>query len=370
MKKSLFVLPFLFVASLTGCGGSKTNLAAQALDSFPMLIDFSTGKEINIIEGKQEANDLDSFLGLKSLYWQETNFKLEWKALPEGKWNISDYPADETRLKFLPLYGDEAFECSLNLHIETEDGKQKADATWTFDAAVHQKINLEGYTYISIEELETGYSKTGKPNEGKYYTFGYITGHMEDPDHVYSGVYLGDGEYGTQLYAGKLKDLWSGLGLADGDLVVAAGVLSPYKGLMEIKPDAIDNGLSYAEAANVIKPVELDGNNLSWGGSDKGDDAAATHQCSRVSVTAAYVSGKVESVSAQGYMTFKTSDNKTISISANYHIGTKAMQSLVDLGNEIAVGDVYTIKGVISVYDGDVQIIPLNGALDFTKASA
>ena len=105
MKKSLFILPLLMVSALAGCNGNKgPNLAEQALDSFPMLIDFATGKEINVVTEDHDAKDLDAFLGLKSLYWQETEFELTWNAAPAEKWVVTDYKADETRTKFRPIY--------------------------------------------------------------------------------------------------------------------------------------------------------------------------------------------------------------------------------------------------------------------------
>ena len=370
MKKSLFILPLLMVSALAGCnGGSKgPNLAEQALDSFPMLIDFATGKELNIVEDKQTAKDLDMFLGLKSLYWQETEFDLTWTPAPAEKWVVSEYKQDESRTKFRPIYGAEAFDCSLQLDIQTKDGKQKATATWSFEAQVHKALDLTDYTYTTIEDLSKGFVDTGKPTSGKYYVVGYIHAHMEEPDHVYSGVYLGDGQYGTQLYAGQLSKLWSSYGFADGDLVIAAGTVSPYKGLMEIKPDAMEPVLE-KDYPNVKKPVVLNGNELSWGTNDKGETSAKYHQCAPVEITVSYVSGKVESESAQGDLVFKTSDNKTINVSCNYHIGKTAMASLMELTANIQVGDTYKLRGVISVYDDAPNIIPINGAASFTKVA-
>ena len=200
---------------------------------------------------------------------------------------------------------------------------------------------------------------------------GYIHAHMEEPDHVYSGVYLADGEYGTMLYAGQLSKLWSGYGFENGDLIIAAGNVSPYSGLMEIKPEAMESAIGYEGYDQVKQPVTLNGNNLKWAADEKGEDSATLHQCAPVKITVSYVSGQVTAPSAAATLKFKTADNQNVDVYCNYHIGVSAMTSLMEMTKEgaIAEGDTFELTGVISVYDDKPNIIPMNGAESFVKVA-
>ena len=367
MKKSLLILPALMIAGLSGCAGGGDNICDQAINSLPILLDNSTGKEINLSDEKIEAKDLDSFLALNTLTWQNKEFDLKWTPAPAEKWKVKDYSADEERTKYTPIYGAEAFDCSLTLDISTKDGKAKSKAVWNFTADAHKAVDLTNYTYVSIPDLIKGNVQDGDYGSGKIWTVGYIHSHHESPDHVYSGLYIGDGDFSIMLYAGQISKLWSAYEFEIGDKVVMCGAPSPYKGLYEVKPDNMDFAETYEHASDVTLPTVLNGNDLIWSNTDKTDDGALVHQSSKVKYTGAeFVSGDGKSNTS---LVFKFGTVE-ISVYMNYHLGTALIDEVVELFKDAKAGDKYDIEGVISVSNDIVQIIPTLGAAGLKKVAA
>ena len=366
--KKVYLIPFLLVAGLASCGGSKSStssLAEQALDAFPILLDFNTGKEIYASDGLT-AKYYDSFLGLKNLHWQDQDFSLTWEALPADKWNISNYKGDENRTKFRPTYGDTSYEATLKLTIATEDGKDKAEAEWKFTTATHTAPDLSSYTYMAIQDLQETYNATPGSIPSKVYTYGYLTSSMEESEtHIYSGVYMGDGDYGLMLYSGNLSKLWDASGFAYGDLIMIAGTTSPYNGLLEVKPDFMEFAdKEDPKAVGIVDPYYIQGDEYAW--SMSGDNNIGVHQSALIEFKGlAYKSGKVDSLNSHATITF-THEGTDIDVYCNYHLGTAAMTEIQAFIAELSAGDVVNVRGVISVYNKP-QIVPVFGGNSFSK---
>ena len=388
MKKITLVSTLVVaLGTLAACGnGNKYgDVCEKALDAFPTLINFSTGKEVFVKEeGKIKAPDYTMYLGLEDLTWtvnnEELKFSLTWEAAPADKWAVTSYTANDgtTRKKFRPLFQEEAFDCSLQVRIDCLNAKGKsqghAERKWEFAAGTHSAPNLTGYTHVTCEDLAKGNVEEGS----KVYVYGYATTSHEPSDtHLYTGVYIQDGNYGTLLYAGKLSSIWFSGGFEIGDRVMAAGLVSPYNGLVEIKPDYLEFTKDTDElAAAVVQPVvnvfnaetpfnEANGKNyqsslvrlqgLTYKGvkGDTGIDPEAKLSSTSTTSTVVFAQGSVN-----------------VTVSLNYHLGVKMMTALNALINTfVADQTVVDFYGPASYYNA-VQVIPTFGVESFTVVTA
>lgn len=386
MKKITLVSTLVVaLGTLAACTNNNAygEVCEQALDAFPTLINYSTGKEVFVKEeGKIKALDYTMYLGLDKLSWivndKELNFELTWEAAPADKWAVTDYNKNgETRKQFRPLYGEEAFDCSLKATINCVNEKGKsighADRTWEFTAGTHQAPDLSEYEYISIEELSTKRA-TGQTYPTKIYTYGYAVAMHPD---IYSGVYIQDGKFGLQLYAGDTSKIWDSSGFLAGTLssvgskVLVAGGLSEYNGLLEIAPKVIEwaNDAKDERAAAVRQPEwnVFDANKPY--NADNGEIAQAT-LVELKGLT--YVSGNIEAnvdeqtgtetISTSTSVNIKFKQGETnIDLFANYHIGAEAMTAIYNLVKTFTANQtIINVKGVASKYNS-VNCIPVFG---------
>jgi len=374
MKKKLLLLILPLIFGLAGCGGNNEptmtdkEAAEKAVDAFPMLLDFSSGKEVNAVSTKIEAPDYSSYLGLNTLVWKGKDFDFQWTAAPAEKWSVKTYVTDPARTKFMPLYGEEEFDCSLTLVLGVKGtaDENKVTRTWNFVAGTHEKPDLTGYNKISLKTLVDEYMTSPTSHSGdKVYTFGTIVGSMEPNEtHVYSGAFIQDGTYGLMLYAGNLSKIWMSVGFEIGDKVMIAGTTSPYMGLLEVKPTYIEYANQYPEdEALLADPVLNDLTDANWTYTEVGKYQNALVKLDDLTYVRV---NKALSISSHGELIFKNKLNQEITLYCNYHLGSTVINQLIQLSSKF-VPNVTKIdfNGIMSVYTNP-QIVPVFGLNSIT----
>lgn len=365
-KLSLLLMSGIMAASLASCGGDAkayNDLCKEALDSIPMLLDASTGKEIYATDEALEASNYRQFLGLNVLTWRDVEFKLDWKVSDESKWIVSSYKLDATRTRFMPNYTDNEetgnFECGLTLTISALKGGKvagKASESWKFQA---EPLEYSTYTIQGLEEAYT--ADPDHMGNKKVAVVGRIVGSFEQSTkHLYSGVYVQDGAYGVMLYAGTLGNAWFEQEMKVGDPVIIAGATSPFNGLLEVKPDYIEVLTEDDPRVTALTaPVVNDGDEI-------GFENLVPYQSALVRMTGLkYKSGKVTSLTSHTNIIF-TKDSKDVTVRLNYHLGETKMQELKDLIDTfVANTTVVDFFGVTGVYN-DPQLSPVCGREEAT----
>ena len=366
MKKiKLLCTAIAALATLTACGNDNNaygEYCEQALDAFPTLINFSTGKEVfPKEEGKIKALDYTMYLGLKDLRWQDLDFELTWTAAPADKWVVSEYTTADgsIRNKFRPLFDAEEFDCSLSVVINCLNDKGKsqghAERKWEFHTEIHKAPDLTEYQHVTCEQLAKGQVTDGS----KVYTYAYTTTSHEPSDtHLYTGVYMQDGEFGSLMYAGKLSSIWFSGGFEIGDRVMCAGTVSPYNGLVEIKPDFIEfTKDSDPLAAAVARPVVTE-----FTAENPFNEAnGKNYQSSLVRLKGlVYKEGKVDATSTTAQIKFMQGETE-VTVSCNYHLGVTMMTALKNHIDSFEAGVTQVeFYGPASYYNA-VQVIPTFG---------
>ncbi|NLZ15572.1 MAG: hypothetical protein GXY27_02695 [Erysipelotrichaceae bacterium] len=386
MKNKHFslLIPALMIVSLVGCNPvnnkAYNEFVARAADSVSLLLNSNTGKEIYPSETiERQLDNYNSVLALKQFTFQEKEITLDWEYSPVNKWVVGVYTSDESRLKMTPIYGPEAFEASIKCNVSyVEKGKTlgKVELNWKFnvDVTVVTEMTLQAIneTYVNNNfKLDGLAGKDENDNTIIIGTRGYITATFEQPDHLYAGVFLSDGAYSMQLYAGKLSNLWNEGKYKVGDCIFVVGTISLYSGLMEIAPTFMEviNG----EAYNIASPVTLDGNDIAW------NTSSAVYASTLVTLDdCTYKSGNVDKVSSHANIIFMHGSDEIV-VACNYHIGPTFMQNIKDLvgGKEatesepavpgfVANQTKVNLRGILSIYDSTLQIIPVFGADSIT----
>ena len=192
---------------------------------------------------------------------------------------------------------------------------------------------------------------------------------------LYTGMVIADGNVGVLLYAGKISDLcFDSEGNAlikKGDYVEIYGLVSPYNGLYEVKPQTIKK-LDPADADDAAKigavadPTfgsytvpEINGGNIELTGN--------LAEVSGLKLVASDKEGKVtlaqelEKLSTGAHWTLNAvdADNNKIAIYVNYHIGAAAQTAIKTLLSGLSETDTFTFKGMISAYNKK-QLTPLD----------
>ena len=377
MKNKLLalVVPFMMVGVLTGCdNGQYNDFCAKAADTVPVLLNSSTGKEIYASEENvRDLEDYNSVLGIKNFKFQEKELTVTYELLPADKWVQSAYALDETRYKITPVYGKEDFEASIKATVSYVEGKKtkgKAELNWKFNVA---KTEVVEKTLKEInEEFIANGNKLGDlatDAEGKAVqigTRGYITATYEQPDHTYAGVFISDGEYSLQLYAGQISNLWKENGLKVGDCIFAVGPLSMY-GIIEMKPTMMEpiDGAAY----KIAEPKYVDLSNKALGNNND----LWINQSSLVSINNCKYKSGLDKFDPKNHSTLVfTSGENTVKLYCSYHLGETMMGAIKTLvegygENPPAV----TLKGILtySTTDNDFEIIPVFGTNSFVAAA-
>lgn len=373
MKKHiLFILPAL-ILGLAACdttnGGDAE--AVQKTANLPTLFldyDGATGmldKTYNIKYG-------DAFLGLDSYTYGTKTVEIEWTANNE-KVKISSLTSG--------LYANRAKITFGMGKTEADDYAAVITGTITCGSASQTvKFNANvGHTNIidtTIKEFKEGYKDAGynaslTGDAVKFATtdtvsfYGYVTGTFEpNNSHLYSGVWVQDGDDAIQLYANKLGTVWFVNELAVGDLVHVVGYGSGYNGLLEVKPSIVDK-MQPGEVASIGAPTTITLNNAdNWSATELLHKDSNLVQFNNL----VYKSGTAGTVGAHWTLTFEgtKADGTTkvnVTVYVNYHIGTTAQQAIKDMMSTWTAGvTTIDLAGVISWYNNP-QIVPvfLNG---------
>lgn len=384
-KRKLLGFIALLLPMLAGCGEAPVNeneaLCKQAIESFPMLINYSDGKELNIIKSTRTAEDMDAYLGLTDLYWNGKQFDIEWKALPEGAWKIVPQTGDsEGYSKFTPIYVSESFDCSLEVTVSLKEGDEvlgSSSAKWNFKADAHIVPDLSAYTYLSLESMNTQFyaSTSAFSTSTKYYTFGTITAIYEQSStHIYNGFIVQDGDYSLYCYQ-VYENQFFGLNPQVGDKMLVAGTLNNYGGLMEMyvnaNPTKNIGFIDFAPADDarvqaLAEPKTLNIDTMEW--SETG--IIRKYISSLVDMTNVTFGAitKTPTVGAHGAFTLIRGTD-TIPVSINYHIGTEAYTKLIEAINSWKPGETkLNFHGVVSSYENALSLNPIFGADSFTVA--
>jgi len=263
-----------------------------------------------------------------------------------------------------PNYGAEGFEASLKCtvsYVEKEKVKGSAELTWLFDVAAST------VTELTLEEINTRYvsngNKIGDMDGLQVGTRGIVTSSFEDSEaHLYAGVFIQDGEHSLQLYAGSLRSLWVENNVKVGDCVFVVGPLSFY-GVIEMKPTMLEV-VNKAEN-NIADPVTINLDNKTFDGATLMANQSSLTSISNVT----YVSGNVKTTSAHATIKFSHGETE-IPVYVNYHIGETAMNAIKALVETYTTSTVISVRGILSFYDGNPQIIPIFGTDSFIAAQA
>ena len=373
MKKTkLFLLPLLLVGSasfLTSCGEDNMPFLEAAVDGVSMLLDSDSGREIYMDYDKTlQAADYKSYLGLKSITFDEQELEVEWK-YDETKWYRSTYLADESRYKFTPIYSDDetagTFDTTLTVEIKYKNAKM--EKTWDFH------VTPLAYVVSDLETVQKAYAADNTNFPKKLSSTGKVVGWLEpSSDHLYAGVYVADGEYGMMLYAGQLSNLWKELNFKIGDNILFCGSVEPYSGLMEVKPSYIEI-LAEDDPRCGAAPVTLNGNELGYAN-------LGVHQSALIS----YKNLKYKSVKSDGDggdNVFKVGSHVTITcedetgaivpVRINYHIGkTRQTELKTMVDSWTANSTIFDFEGVVGMYAPDVQLCPVYNITAFTVHTA
>ena len=369
MKKKFLaiIVPAMMMASLAGCagGGQYNDFCAKAADAAPLLLNSATGKEIFASETTvRELSNYNSVLALNTYTFQEKELSLTWDLQPAEKWVNSAYALDATRNKIAPVYGAEEFEASIKCTISyVEKGKTqgKAELGWKFKVAPTHVMEMT-LKQLNEKFVENGNKLTGmdKDAEGKDISVGvrgYITETYEQPDHTYAGVFISDGEYSLQLYAGQISSLWKENNLKVGDCIFAVGPLSMY-GIIEMKPTMMEpiDGKAY----NIADPVTVD-----LTGKEMQGAANWLNQSSLVSISGCKYKSGLDSFKATSHSTLKFScGEQEVKLYCSYHLGETMMNAIKDACSVEGFAEkTVTLKGILTVSstDNDFEIIPVFG---------
>ena len=198
-------------------------------------------------------------------------------------------------------------------------------------------------------------------------TRGYITATYEQPDHTYAGVFISDGEYSLQLYAGQISNLWKENGLKVGDCIFCVGPLSMY-GIIEMKPTMMEqiDGAAYKIAEPAT--TDLSGKDIT------NDDTLWIRQSSLVTMKACKYKSGLDKFKEDNHSTLVfTCQEKDVKLYCSYHLGVPMMTAIKTAVTAMETDKPeVTIKGILTYSTTDpagFQIIPVFG-LDSIKAAA
>lgn len=219
--------------------------------------------------------------------------------------------------------------------------KLHADAKINGEVKASEDFNIlvKAITVYTIQDI---YGLT----EGTVVTYGIFTGYYGTD---YQAM-IGDGDYGLTLYQFKAYD-----GMAVGDYVKVSGTVSPYSGLIELKPATIEKATA-ADCPNVKTPTALAVDSTNAPAlTAKMASRAITVADGLVTSVAGTVGGNITVRVKVGTTAYTIFENSTYNTAADYATfqQTRAGAAAATL---IGVNDVISISGWTSIYT-DPQII-------------
>ena len=182
---------------------------------------------------------------------------------------------------------------------------------------------------------------------------------------------IADGGAGTLLYAGKISDLcFNEAGeaiITKGDYVEIYGLVSPYNGLYEVKPQTITKPDPVADAAKIAliqEPVfsSYTPKQINDGGIGLTGNLAEVSGLKLVATDdKKSLADELSALSTGSHWTLTAvdADGNKIPIYVNYHIGADAQTAIKTLLTGLTATDTFTFKGMISAYNKK-QLTPLD----------
>ncbi len=189
---------------------------------------------------------------------------------------------------------------------------------------------------------------------------------------LYTGMVIADGGSGMLLYAGKISDLCfdkdGNALIKKGDYVEIYGLVSPYNGLFEVKPQNItklDPVEDAAKIALIADPVftgytvaEINGGGIEITGNlatVSGLKLVATDESKKS------LADELSGLSTGAHWTLNAINaaGEKIVIYVNYHIGADAQTAIKTLLSGLSATETFTFKGMVSAYNKK-QLTPLD----------
>ena len=381
-KMKLTYLLAITFPLLVGCGEKptaeepakeepKVNLCKEAWDHSLLLLNSANGKDMEAVSTVRESPDFSAYLALNSLKYKNEDYEITWQALPEGKWKSAAQEGDYAAYtKYTPLYGDEKFECSLKATIKK--GEDTYSGEWKFNAGIHKREDLTDYTYMSIQEMNQKYVNSATKNDvvgKKIYTYGKITATCEQSSqHIYSGFWIQDGEYGLYCYQ-VYESAWFALEPKVGDTVIVGGTVADYNGLMEIYVYSLEGQkktgffdfpkVDDEKALAVANPVKINLDGYTWS-KDNADTRMKTSALVEMT-DLVYVEG-IDKLKVGVAATLKCKKGTAdVSVTVNYHIGKDAYEALIEATKDFKANETtFKFYGVLSA-NNDINLNPIFG---------
>ncbi len=232
-------------------------------------------------------------------------------------------------------------------------GTATITATWRTLSDTVTISTLDKAPVMGLKAVREGIADGSIKEDSIVDFYGVVTATMEQTlDHIYSGVYVQDGDYAMMVYSGTTETGWFDDSMTIGSYVYVKGTLAPYNGLNEVKPTEFRVMTDEEKAAyTVATPTAVAITGDTYNATDLlGQDGRLFTMTDVV-----YKSGKITDLDEHTNILFtaKNSEGQDVEITyrANYHIGTTAMAELKEVVDGLSAGSVVDLTGVISWYN-------------------
>lgn len=388
--KMLLALPLIVVA-LAGCGSNKKEVSSEEVVSDEQIVETMINDPTHLV--KSDGSLLyygtttrlkygDTLIATKKYQYETGNKDAEGNEIvaePEITWTFSnkrwtkkgyidsDKHADPNRYQFVPesVYSADT-EYDTDLTMTMKYNEVTKSVVWH----IHEgHIELEAMT---IEAYRKGIADGSIAKTAYVKLYGYITG-AHDAEHEYSGVYMQDGEWAVQLYAGNLGACYTGNGIEIGDLVYAVGNLSQYHGLDELYVATLQKvteaeaaALTYTPAAPVKMAIPAGG----FTASALAHKDACLVTMSNLTFITVGANANVTPTNVYKtsdnyqYLWFKDAENNTVSMYLQYHLKERTEMAAL-FATWTCGSTVIDFDGHLSWYDAPM-LMPVNGVSCFT----
>lgn len=344
MKKRLLPIALLVVLGLAACNPTTTTTTTTEPTTDPTTTEPTTTEPSEEVAKSFSIKNKDEL----QAEWKvgEANRAIEFESDP-----VMNVNAEIAAKKLVITSSDPTVVTVIGKNLSAlKAGTATITATWRDKTDTIELTILDKAPVMGLKALREGIA-AGELKEGAIVDFyGEVTATMEpSEDHLYSGIYVQDGEYAMMVYAGSLGTLWFENNLAIGDKVYVNGTLAPYNGLNEVKPTElrkIEDG-EYEVAEPTALEITAETYNAT---SLLGNDGRLFTMKDLT-----YVDGKITDVTAHTNINFEaTKEDGTkvpVVFRANYHLGKTAMTELKEVVDGLSAGTKVDLTGVISWFN-------------------
>ncbi|MFA6376996.1 MAG: hypothetical protein WCW63_00065 [Acholeplasmataceae bacterium] len=191
--------------------------------------------------------------------------------------------------------------------------------------------------------------------------YAYFTGRVSGwyqfgPDESYRGIFLSDGSDGIMLYAGSISTAFfsdSEVLINKGDVISVYGLVSPYSGLFEVKPNSITKITDPTTIASIAP--------LSYQTVGVTDITSGTTVLTGNFVSVPGLTLKtVPTLTVGSHWTVVAQDasGNELTIYVNYHVGETAQNAIKTIFESLGSTGTFTFQGVVSAYNS-LQVTPI-----------